>query len=129
MTDNSQNNTLKGFLLSYEGRVNRKNYWLWVLCYIIVYIIAIVIDVMTGMMSADGGIGVFTGILTLVFLWPGVVIAIKRLHDRDMVGWWFLLVFVPIGNLVLFVIVLFLAGTAGDNRYGPPPDDHKPFGI
>jgi len=45
----------------------------------------------------------------------------RRLHDRDMSGWFYLLVFIPyLGGLILFVITL-LPGTPGENRYGDDP--------
>lgn len=54
-------------------------------------------------------------------LFYSVVFAVRRLHDQDLSGWWALLMIVPIGNLVLLVMLLFLPGTQGDNRFGPPP--------
>lgn len=46
---------------------------------------------------------------------------IKRLHDLDMRGWWLLLALVPLISLVLGAGMQFVAGTAGPNRFGPPP--------
>ena len=43
----------------------------------------------------------------------------RRLHDSDKSGWWYLLAFVPFGGLVVLVFTL-LPGTPGPNRYGPP---------
>jgi uncharacterized membrane protein YhaH (DUF805 family) len=55
-------------------------------------------------------------------LWAAVAIHVKRLHDRDKSGWWFLLAFVPfVGQLWLLVEMGFLRGTAGSNRYGDDP--------
>ena len=73
------------------------------------------------------------GIWYLAVLIPGLAVTVRRLHDRDMSGWWYggliLLGFVPILNFfVLFgylalLVVLFLDGTRGPNRYGPDPKD------
>jgi uncharacterized membrane protein YhaH (DUF805 family) len=49
------------------------------------------------------------------------MVAIRRLHDRDMSGWWLLLMLVPvIGSLALLVLYV-LPGTPGPNRFGPDP--------
>ncbi|KLU21985.1 hypothetical protein EOS_33130 [Caballeronia mineralivorans PML1(12)] len=57
----------------------------------------------------------------LVFGYVIVVIEIKRWHDINYSGWWFLINFVP---LIGFLVALFLCGgregDAGTNRYGPP---------
>ena len=42
---------------------------------------------------------------------------IKRLHDINLNGWWVLLVFVPIINLIAGIWVLIKRGTKGANKY------------
>jgi len=62
-----------------------------------------------------------------VVLWVALFIAglagaVKRLHDRDRSGWFYLIFFVPvIGTLWLLVELGFLRGTQGENRFGPDP--------
>jgi len=51
---------------------------------------------------------------------PSIAVLMRRLHDTNRSGWWFLLAFVPLLNLVLLVF-MFLDGTAGDNDYGRDP--------
>ena len=48
-------------------------------------------------------------------------IAVKRLHDLDKSGWYYLLVLVPLVNLILGLCLLFVPGTRGSNEYGPDP--------
>ena len=50
-----------------------------------------------------------------------LALGVKRLHDRDMSGWWTLISFVPFGGFILLVILGFLDGTQGPNRFGPSP--------
>lgn len=47
-------------------------------------------------------------------------LTVRRLHDTDREGWWYLLAFVPFGSIVLLVFTI-LPGTPGPNRYGPVP--------
>lgn len=55
-------------------------------------------------------------------MWISLALAIKRFHDRDRKGWWLLIVLIPIiGILWVFVVLGFLKGTEGANRFGPDP--------
>jgi uncharacterized membrane protein YhaH (DUF805 family) len=45
---------------------------------------------------------------------------VRRLHDIDRTGWWYLIAFTLVGGLLLFVWTL-KKGTAGRNRFGPDP--------
>src|ERR1700743_339695 len=67
---------------------------------------------------AGGALAVGTEIVLIVFSWG---LLVRRLHDMDKPGWWSLLAFVPIGNLVLVIMLLFVGGTVGENRFGPQP--------
>ena len=46
-----------------------------------------------------------------------IVMTVRRLHDIDFNGWWAALIIIPFLN----VILLFVPGTATQNRFGPPP--------
>ena len=70
-----------------------------------------------------GGLG-YLAIIVFTF---GLMV--RRLHDIDMSGWWSLLAFVPIGNLVLLVLLLFIGGTVGENRFGPQPPPNSGWVI
>ena len=60
-------------------------------------------------------------IFSLLATLPIIGVSIRRLHDQDKSGWWFLLNFAcGIGALVLLVIQV-LPGTEGENRFGAPP--------
>lgn len=96
------------------------------------------------------GLGII--LVCLLVLVPSIVsgfaIGIKRLHDRDQSGWWILLFYfgpaaasalaqttdsdaaalilslVSLGISIWMIVVLgFLRGTRGPNRYGPDPLD------
>jgi uncharacterized membrane protein YhaH (DUF805 family) len=74
---------------------------------------------------------------TAVFI-PAITLAVRRMHDLNFSGWWSLLMIIISVCLVLvskttifyfFAIILivstllliFLKGTPGPNRFGPPP--------
>ena len=115
----------KKFYLSPEGRLNRKQFWLWlVLPLTVIGLLLGFVDLATGNYDPQLNIGFFTGIFALVSLIPSVIVYIKRFHDRDKSGWWVLIGFIPIvGAIWLLVELGFLAGTPGPNRFGPPVTD------
>ena len=48
----------------------------------------------------------------------------RRLHDLGRPGWWALLMLVPLLNLPVLGYLLYRAGDAGGNRFGPPPSEN-----
>ena len=115
----------KKFYLSPEGRVDRKQFWLWlVLPLTAISLLAALVDVATGNYNPELGIGLFSAIFVLVALIPAIIVYIKRFHDRDKSGWWVLIGLIPIiGSIWLLVELGFLKGTPGPNRFGPPVTD------
>jgi uncharacterized membrane protein YhaH (DUF805 family) len=100
----------------YQGRASRSAYWWFALFTFIVYL---VIDVVV--IAASHSAGARTGldfVLVIVWLIFGLAVAIRRLHDIDRSGWWYLIGLIPfVGGIVLLVFSL-LPGTRGPNRFG-----------
>jgi uncharacterized membrane protein YhaH (DUF805 family) len=94
----------------FNGRARRPEYWWFALFGLITYAVAAVIDAATGT-------PVFVIIALLALLVPSLAVAIRRLHDTNRSGWWYLICLVPlIGGIVLLV---FMASdsTPGTNQY------------
>jgi uncharacterized membrane protein YhaH (DUF805 family) len=140
----------KSYLLSPKGRLARGKYWLAFLIYLGIGIIGVLIAVslLGGRPDSDPAMiyaGIFGAIVYVAIAVSSIMIAIKRLHDRDKSGWWLLLFyglpgilssFAPKDNsaasLILNLVSLafsvwalvelgFLRGTDGPNRFGPDP--------
>lgn len=131
----------KYLLTSFEGRTNRKPFWLSILVFLIVtWVLEFILFSVFGAgamhidpnatpeataaaaQQAMSGIMLPLGILVLITLWPTLAIYTKRWHDRDKSGWWSLILFVPIiGSIWMLVECGFLRGTEGTNRFGPDP--------
>jgi uncharacterized membrane protein YhaH (DUF805 family) len=128
----------KYLFTSFEGRINRKPFWLSVLALIVVeWILMLVLGVVLGTsmmagvdpnMAPDQAAAMATKgmipivIVSLVFLYPALAIYAKRWHDRGKSGWWTLIGLVPvIGGIWLLVELGFLRGTEGPNQYGNDP--------
>ncbi|MDE0151405.1 MAG: DUF805 domain-containing protein [Bdellovibrionales bacterium] len=49
------------------------------------------------------------------------VLSIKRFHDLDKSGWFYLTLWIPIVGLYFYALLVFKKGIAGNNTYGPDP--------
>jgi uncharacterized membrane protein YhaH (DUF805 family) len=103
---------------SVSGRIDLKRYWLASLPLIGAQIVA---EILIG--SADEpGLLALGALLWLGVVILGVVITIKRLHDRNRSGWFMLVTLLPLlGAIWLLIEVGFLPGARGPNRFGPDP--------
>jgi uncharacterized membrane protein YhaH (DUF805 family) len=103
--------------VTFAGRASRSEYWYWVLFAFLVAIVSSIIDHAVFPMAGTGPV---EGITSLVLFLPGLAVSIRRLHDIDRTGWWWLIAFTVIG-IILLLIWACARGTAGANRYGPDP--------
>jgi len=108
---------------TFGGRAGGTEYWWFVLFGLIAFGFASLLD-----HAALGRHGLLWATCTLMLLMPYVAVAVRRLHDTDRSGWWLLLVFVPLGNIVLLVWFC-LPSSPGPNRFGPMPDSISNEGV
>jgi hypothetical protein len=85
-------NDWRQFLFSLQGRLGRKQFWLFSL-------VSIPFGVAASMIN-DGDTespfhipGLF---ILLPLFWPGFAVTVKRWHDRNKSGWWILVNIIPI---------------------------------
>ncbi len=98
-----------------HGRARRKEYWMFMLFYII---IAIVLAVVEGVVGSPGFLGMILG---LALLLPSIGVTIRRLHDTSRSGWWILISFVPVVGGIVLLVFMCLDSTPGANAYGANP--------
>jgi len=106
----------------FDGRAGRAEFWWWVLFTAIVQTIAAVVLTVLLIVAQNFGFIQWLSVIVfmvviLAFILPSIAVSVRRLHDRDLSGWWYLLGFVPLGSIVLFVWYV-LPGTPAPNRYG-----------
>ena len=91
------------FLLSPNGRVSRGGIWVFTGAMFAAMVASMAIDHVLG----TGGFGEDSGlvemIVSLLLFWPSIAVSIKRFHDRNMTGWWCL----------ILMILMIAAGLAG----------------
>lgn len=105
-------NALKRYA-EFSGRARRKEYWMFILFYLIFYIVLSVIDDFLGTIW-------LSTIYSLALLVPSISIATRRLHDTGRSGWWQLIALIPLIGVI--ILIVFLAQDSHDeNDYGPNP--------
>lgn len=141
----------------FSGRARRKEYWMFALFMFLVYMVC------AGLMLAGGGMAALTagipapdgppvaapefnplfwlgagllGIFALASFIPSIAVGVRRLHDRDMSGWWYLGFIlggaIPvIGGLISlgFLVLMCLPGTTGMNRFGDDPKNPVGYDV
>jgi len=60
-------------------------------------------------------------LLVVVCTCTAVVLAARRLHDVGLSGWYALLLLVPVLNLPGLLLLVFVPGAPGPNRWGVAP--------
>jgi uncharacterized membrane protein YhaH (DUF805 family) len=89
--------------LSPNGRIDQSTYWRGV---ITLFVISSVLAAVSAYASP------FLGMLGIVFVWPWIVLHVKRFHDADMTGW------VTIGMVVLAAILSMVLGLVLPGLFG-----------
>ena len=117
----------------FSGRSQRQEYWMFYLLNMIVICIfgafmlaGIPWSEMQTNSDAQPGPMFFVG-LGLLVLWilamfiPSLAVAVRRFHDQDKSGWFYLLSFIPYAGGIILIIFMCIDGTRGPNQYGPDP--------
>ena len=131
-----------GGWFTFSGRMRRREYW-WKMFLIVSVLVGVIVSAITlefiakvvyriempaGVKSMLVGIVIVTTIFCNVFAIP---VSVRRLHDFDLSGWWYLAFFLPsfipdapirsVISIALIVLLGGIDGTCGPNRFGPDP--------
>ena len=129
----------------FSGRSRRKEFWMFTLLNFIVYAVVFALMAATGGLASNmAGVdpanplsvygAMFSGVGLILLIWglavivPSIAVTVRRLHDRDMSGWWYLgfivAAFIPLLNILSSIgllVLMALPGTPGPNRFGEDP--------
>jgi len=97
--------------VGFGGRAVRSEFWYWELFLLIAGIVLGVIDRLI-----FGG-SVLGAIFQLAVLLPSLAVGVRRLHDVDKSGWWWLILFVPVIGIFVLLYFWVQPGTPGTNRF------------
>ena len=110
----------------FKGRARRKEYWMFYLMHIIVVgvLCFLLIFMSDGLDSAEepSGLGLTVlGLYILATLIPTIAVTVRRLHDTNRSGWWYLITIIPyIGKFVLLIFTC-MESYNGMNQWGENP--------
>ena len=109
--------------VTFSGRAPRSEFWWFMLFVILGNIFFSIVDSILFGRSVDGQpISILGALFSLAVLLPWISVSVRRLHDVDRSGWWYLLVLIPlIGTLILIFAFYIHRGTPGSNRFGEDP--------
>ncbi|MBU3012369.1 DUF805 domain-containing protein [Polaribacter vadi] len=110
----------------FKGRARRKEYWMFFLFQIlIIVLLSLIIIFSSGGFDSNeepSDIGlIILGFYFLATLIPTIAVSVRRLHDTNRSGWWYLLVIIPyIGRFVLLIFNC-MDSYNGSNKWGENP--------
>lgn len=104
----------------FGGRIGRLEYFIFGIIWgAILLLVKLVLTSGTGnVANASAGGALVLLPLTAVFLIATLSYGARRLHDFNQSAWLYLLMFVPIVNVIMGLVLLFVPGTQGANNYG-----------
>lgn len=108
----------------FTGRARRREYWWFTAMSMAINTVGMVLCVVAlYAVGIDFALLLFVplGLFWRVSLFPRIAVTVRRLHDVDRSGWWYLIVLVPMVGLVVLVVFMFLDGTRATNQWGPSP--------
>jgi len=132
--------------VNFQGRSRRAEYWWPVLMNLIIsWSLTGLAVIVGGGFDALGTLGFnFLGWVFYVasLLWglfvfiPGLSVTVRRLHDRNMSGWWLLgfivAMLIPFVNLlaiIAYLVIMAMEGTSGPNKFGADPKSGHDVGV
>lgn len=107
----------------FSGRARRKEYWMFVLFYMIFAIVAMILDNVLGIAMEGIGYGPLYGLYALAMLIPGLAVAVRRLHDVGKSGWMILIALIPLIGSIWLLVLMVTDSNAGENQYGQNPKE------
>jgi uncharacterized membrane protein YhaH (DUF805 family) len=113
----------------FSGRSRRLEYWLFSLFHGFISIILLsgFVSSMIVNRGVSGMSSTALNFLTLFVFWimatfiPMLAVTVRRFHDMDKSGWFYFISLIPYVGGIIFLVMMFLDGTNGPNRYGPDP--------
>lgn len=92
----------------FKGRASRAEYW-WF------YLFSTLLMMALGIVSDT-----LSTVASFALLLPNLSVTARRLHDRDLSGWWMLLPLTIIG-IIPFIWFMLRSSEPAPNRYGDVP--------
>lgn len=116
--------TMLWALFGFDGRISREVYWLgnFGCGFLAIALTLPTINELTGQIV----MAPWSPLIAPPFVWAGIALAVKRLHDRGLTGLFALALLVPLLNILATFIIGVIPGDRGANRFGPATNSRTP---
>ena len=111
---------------NFKGRASKSEFWWFYLYDGIIYVAGEMLlktDSNENLIYSEGvvALGLILTVLFFINLIPAAAVGVRRLHDTNRSGWWYLLFIVP---LITLVGLYFCTndGSKDKNRFGSKPE-------
>lgn len=126
--------------VTFSGRASRSEYWWFQLFYLLLFVGLTVLFFLVGGANAFADpnnpqlgaaptlILIVGGIIALGMFLPLISVTVRRFHDYNLSGWWYLggivaglIPLVCFLASIAILVITILKGTDGPNNFGPDP--------
>ena len=106
--------------MSAGGRIGRVRYLAYTVApsFGLTFLVAMVFGIIAPAIMRNPMVALVCYVPMLILLF---IMGARRLHDMNLSGWLSLFSLIPLVNLLFGLVLLFIPGNDGTNRYGPPP--------
>lgn len=111
--------------LDFQGRASQSEFWFFFLFNILFSISAKLLDSILDLEIQTFRYGPIYQIYTLIVLFPGIAVTVRRLHDTGRSGWFIFIVLIPFIGIIWLIYVLAGESHPGMNQYGEKPKEKK----
>ena len=98
-------------IVTFTGRASRSAFW-WF------FLGAIIIDIIGAVVGRAAHAIVIQYVVYIVVALVSLSLSVRRLHDTDRSGFWWLIGLIPIIGGIILLVFYLLPGTPGPNRHG-----------
>lgn len=122
-------NSMKHFIFALkryaetDGRSGRAEFWYFHLFFFLLTLVGVVIDAISGLVIAGLPLGPCGVAVLLLLSTPSYAVTVRRLHDIDYSGWWYIIGMIPVVGLLAIVVLASISSAPGDNRFGVHPEN------
>lgn len=101
---------------NFNGRSTRADYW-WV-C-LANFLIGFVLGLISGIIPDLAGVlSAVSSLYSLAILVPTLALIVRRLHDINKSGWWYLIACIPLVGAIIVLVWFCTASVNENNRFG-----------
>ena len=110
--------------ITIKGRAPRSEYWWFQAMFVPLFLFVVIMSEAENLESSSELIIWFyllCFVIVIISLIPVITVTIRRFHDTNKSGWYFLLGFIPLVGSLIVTVMMIPEGTKGKNKYGPNP--------